>query len=424
MTPPTPEERVCPDCGSDEISRHSFEECCAILKQQRDAMKAERDAAEKLVSAQHDALVAMKSERDCWEHRAEVAERENGEALSMLAFTGEPSSLWQAAAAARVKLDEAVQKARYESDVAAQAMAAKDAAVREAARVDSQWRELYLHRLDEVITLGAKLAEAEQERDDADDALAACQAQATGTIARLREALDQWEDSALNLLAVVHRDGGQHTATVGFSASCTEAEAVVVALRAALNSEEIRHDEVLDELEQMSKQVRNVSARLAEAERERDETVAGAEYRRKLLAALETRCAAAEAERDAAVRELADIRFLFPDATDDLPVYVSTAVNDLRAKLADAERERDRKESWLGEQADIISRGRAENAQLRLKLDAIREEAQTTIDLYNNNGPEWTSLQSGEEYYSASYVLGKAQAILDTARTDATAQGE
>jgi hypothetical protein len=93
-------------------------------------LAAERDAAESLVSAQHDVLVALRNERDWWEHRAEVAERENGEALAMLAFTGE-TSLWQAAAATRAKLDEAVQKARYESDVAAQAMAAKDAAERE-----------------------------------------------------------------------------------------------------------------------------------------------------------------------------------------------------------------------------------------------------------------------------------------------------
>jgi hypothetical protein len=44
--------------------------------------------------------------------------------------------------------------------------------------------------------------------------------------------LDAAERRALNLLAVVHRDGGQHTSTVGFAASFTEAEAVVVALRA------------------------------------------------------------------------------------------------------------------------------------------------------------------------------------------------
>jgi len=174
---PTPEELDC--------------ECVAYTKLAAafDEVSAERDAAESLVSAQHDALVAMKNERDAWEHRAEVAERENGDALAMLAFTGE-TSLWQAAAATRAKRDEAV-----------------------------------------------------RERDDADDALAACQAQAAGTIARLREALDKWEDSALNLLAVVHRDGGQHTATVGFSASCTEAEAVVVALRAKLAEAERERDD-------------------------------------------------------------------------------------------------------------------------------------------------------------------------------------
>jgi hypothetical protein len=274
MTTPTPKE----------VQRYDFDgdygHCGCSIRENNDgdyvlyadclALAAGRDAAESLVSAQHDALVAMKNERDWWEHRAEVAERENGEALSMLAFTGEPSSLWQAAAAARAKL---------------YALTAHMNQVHET-----------LGGSDTVLTLDAaqhvvaKLAEAKRERGDADDALAACQAQAAGTIARLREALDKWEDSALNLLAVVHRDGGQHTATVGFAASCTEAEAVVVALRA--------------------------------------------------------------------------------------------------------------------------------------KLDAIREEAQTTIDLYNNNGPEWTSLQSGEEYYSASSVLGKAQAILDHARTAATEQGE
>jgi chromosome segregation ATPase len=243
----------------------------------------------------------------------------------MLAFTGEPSSLWQAAAAARrvSGLWSALAEAEQERDDAADALAACQA---QAAGTIAQLRDkldaltAHMNQVhetlggsDTVLTLEAaqhvvakladaererdrkaswveeqadiisrgraenaqlrvKLAEAEKDRGDANDALAACQAQAAGTIARLREALDKWEDSALNLLAVVHRDGGQHTATVGFSASCTEAEAVVVALR----------------------------AKLAEAERERDETVAGAEYRRKLLAALEARCAAAEAELDAA----------------------------------------------------------------------------------------------------------------------------
>jgi hypothetical protein len=157
MTQPTP-KAVVRYMNDDPHTLHASDTGDLVGYDDYLALAAERDAAESLVSAQHDALVALRNERDAWEHRAEVAERENGEALAMLAFTGEPSSLWQAAAAARAKLDEAVQKARYESDVAAQAMAAKDA--------------------------------AERERGDADDALAACQAQAAGTIARIFEKLD------------------------------------------------------------------------------------------------------------------------------------------------------------------------------------------------------------------------------------------
>ena len=40
-----PEVRTCPDCGTTELARHCFEECCAILKEQRDAALTERDAA-------------------------------------------------------------------------------------------------------------------------------------------------------------------------------------------------------------------------------------------------------------------------------------------------------------------------------------------------------------------------------------------
>jgi hypothetical protein len=138
------------------------------------------------VLAAYDTLAA---ERDVQEEKFEQARKLYLETLDR-------------AVKAEAERDAAVQKARYESDVAAQAMAAKDAAV--------------------------------QERDDADDALAACQAQAAGTIAQLRETLDAAERRALNLLAVVHRDGGQHTSIVGFAESCTEAEAVVVALRAQL----------------------------------------------------------------------------------------------------------------------------------------------------------------------------------------------
>ncbi|MFY7921864.1 MAG: hypothetical protein ACOVSI_05565, partial [Gemmatimonas sp.] len=128
MTPPTPKDVHRYDFDGDYgycgCTISAYNNGDYVLYTDYLALAAERDA--------------MKAERDAWEHRAEVAERENGDALAMLAFTGE-TSLWQAAAATRAKRDEAV-----------------------------------------------------RERDDADDALAACQAQAAGTIARLREALDKW----------------------------------------------------------------------------------------------------------------------------------------------------------------------------------------------------------------------------------------
>ncbi|MCO4101093.1 MAG: hypothetical protein HEQ38_17200 [Gemmatimonas sp.] len=145
-----------------------------------DTLAAERDVTERLVSAQHDVLVAMK------------------------AFDA--------------------------------------AAVEKYAAISAHMHQVHeaLGGTDTVLTLEAaqhivaKLDAAVRERDDADDALAACQAQAAGTIAQLREKLAEAERRALNLLAVVHRDGGQHTSTVGFAESCTEAEAVVVALRKKL----------------------------------------------------------------------------------------------------------------------------------------------------------------------------------------------
>jgi hypothetical protein len=69
----------------------------------------------------------------------------------------------------------------------------------------------------------------------------------------------------------------------------------------------------------------------------------------------------------------------------------------------------------------------AENESLRARLAAaeaalatIRNDAQTTLDLYDKNGPQWTSRESGEEYYSASYVLETARTTLATAQKDTT----
>ena len=259
-------------------------------------LAAGRDAAEKLVSAQHDALVAMKSERDAWEHRAEVAERENGEALSMLAFTGEPSSLWQAAAAARAKLAEAEQKARYESDVAAQAMAAKDAAVRE--------------------------------------------------LAQEKEGSAEWEEES-----------------AAWNRKCRDVQEECDELRAKLHALTAHMNQV-------------------------HETLGGSDT-----------------------------------------VLTLEAAQHVVAKLAEAERERDRKASWVEEQADIISRGRAENAQLRAKLDAA-EKACTRYDNLLSTVRDHLPLcvsDGGFADHSQEMVdreLVEIRATIDHALTATTAQGE
>jgi hypothetical protein len=244
MTPPTPNGRVCPDCGSDEISRHSFEECCAILKQQRDAMKAERDAA--------------------------------------------------------------VQKAHYESDVAAQAMAAKDT--------------------------------AERERGDADDALAACQAQAAGTIAQLREKL-----------AALTAHMNQVHETLGGSDT-------VLTLEAALY----------------------VVAKLDAAVRELSQEKEGSTEWEEESAAWSRKCLDVQEECD-----------------------------ELRVKLADAERERDDakvNEALSNEQRAVLF---CENAKLLAKL----AEAEKLNYWFLKK-------------YPATWARAKRTLFADTARTVATAQGD
>lgn len=59
----------------------------------------------------------------------------------------------------------------------------------------------------------------------------------------------------------------------------------------------------------------------------------------------------------------------------------------------------------------------AQNARLREALEGLQSDAQCTLDLYNKNGPTWTSRDSGEEYYSASYVIDGAEERIATIKT-------
>jgi hypothetical protein len=59
------------------------------------------------------------------------------------------------------------------------------------------------------------------------------------------DTLTRERDAAANLLAVIHGDGGHHTASVGFARSCVDAEAVVLQDRTARNEARDAFDTVI-----------------------------------------------------------------------------------------------------------------------------------------------------------------------------------
>jgi hypothetical protein len=104
------------------------------------------------------------------------------------------------------------------------------------------------------------------------------------------------------------------------------------------------------------------------------------------------------------------------DAHDDIvPCEFGTFV-----RYADYLTLAQQRDAAVRERAECVAREQRWMARLaaaEAALATIRDDAHTTLDLYDKNGPQWTSSESGEEYYSASYVL-------ETARTNlATAQG-
>ena len=58
-----------------------------------------------------------------------------------------------------------------------------------------------------------------------------------------------------------------------------------------------------------------------------------------------------------------------------------------------------------------------ELAELRERVEGglhnLRSDVKCTIDLYESNGPQWTSRETGSEYYDASYVLDKSVEIIE-----------
>jgi hypothetical protein len=76
-------------------------------------------------------------------------------------------------------------------------------------------------------------------------------------------------------------------------------------------------------------------------------------------------------------------------------------------------------------QADLIVRAVNSHGQLLAALEHLRSDLQCTLDLYKTNGPQWTSRESGYEYYDAGFVIESAQEklqIIDAAIAAAETQ--
>ena len=57
----------------------------------------------------------------------------------------------------------------------------------------------------------------------------------------------------------------------------------------------------------------------------------------------------------------------------------------------------------------LLSEERVRRVEVEKALAEVKAGAENTIDFYNRNGPQWTSRETGQEYYSASYVMGSAK---------------
>ena len=77
--------------------------------------------------------------------------------------------------------------------------------------------------------------------------------------------LTRERDEAANLLAVIHGDGGHHTASVGFARSCVDAEAVVLQDRTARNEARSLCDETINLLHDADREADTLRTQLAAA---------------------------------------------------------------------------------------------------------------------------------------------------------------
>ena len=131
------------------------------------------------------------------------------------------------------------------------------------------------------------------------------------------------------------------------------------------------------------------------------------------------RAEAAEADRDKWYGRCASLVWRVPSSVTAGEIQQWEA--DYKTELAKAEA---RVRELEAERQDLLGNivgwqdGHREDqeriAKLRAALKSLQSDAQCTIDLYNKNGPTWTSRDSGAEYYDASYVIGSAEERIAT----------
>lgn len=67
----------------------------------------------------------------------------------------------------------------------------------------------------------------------------------------------------------------------------------------------------------------------------------------------------------------------------------------------------------LLERAASLIHPHAEIERLREALTELRTRRESCLDMYHRNGPQWTSRETGAEYYDASYVIENAESDIE-----------
>ena len=95
--------------------------------------------------------------------------------------------------------------------------------------------------------------------------------------------------------------------------------------------------------------------------------------------------------------------------TNDLRDYADRISNPYAQFILDAASQLDYARTDRNILQAELDAERARRVEVEGALAEVKAGAENTIDFYNRNGPQWTSRETGQEYYSASYVMGSAK---------------